>query len=93
MHVGVGVVEVVLEVLEVVEVVLDVVDVMLEVVDLVVEVRVELIVGLQEHAELYRAGAVPQAAVALLGKPVVPVAALAVKVAQNAASEEYTAGL
>ena len=62
-------------------------------VDDVLEVNVELMVGLQEQAELYRAGAVPQAAVALVGKPVVLVSTLAVKVAQNAASVEYADGL
>lgn len=50
--------------------------------------NVELIGGLQEHAELYRAGAVPQAADALLGKPVVTVLTVAVYVAQKAASDE-----
>ncbi|KAL8685923.1 MAG: hypothetical protein Q9218_007463 [Villophora microphyllina] len=53
-----------------------------------VVVMVELIAGLQEHAELYRAGAVPHAADALLGKPVVAVWGEAVNVAQKAASEE-----
>ena len=59
----------------------------------VVVAMVELIVGLQEQAELYRAGAVPQAAEARLGKPVVMVLIEVVYVAQNAALEEYTAGL
>lgn len=59
----------------------------------VAEDNVELIVGLQEQAELYREAAVPQAADALLGKPVVIVLTEVVKVAQKAASEEYAARL
>ena len=40
-------------------------------VDVVEAVRVVVVVGWHEQAELYRAGAVPQAAVARVGKPVV----------------------
>lgn len=57
------------------------------------EDNVELIVGLQEQAELYRAGRVPHAADALLGNPVVIVFTEIVKVAQKAASDEYAARL
>lgn len=73
---------------EVVVVEEEVVDVLEVVVVLEVVERVELIVGLQEQAELYREGAVPQAAVALLGNPVVAVRREAVNVAQKAASDE-----
>ena len=46
--------------------------------DVCVVDRVEAMVGLQEQAELYRAGLVPQEAEALLGKPVVIVLILVV---------------
>ncbi|KAL8660551.1 MAG: hypothetical protein Q9202_006445 [Teloschistes flavicans] len=91
--VHVGVVDVVDDVVLVVDVVVEVAEVV--VVDEVLEVEesVELIVGLHEQAELYREAAVPQAADALLGKPVVIVLTAVVKVAQKAASDEYAAGL
>ena len=54
----------------------------------VVVVMVEERVGLQEQAELYLEAAVPQAAVARAGKPVVMVLMVVVYVAQNAASVE-----
>jgi len=99
---GVVVVADVLDVL-VVLVVLDVLDVLvvLDVLDMlddagVVDVAkvVELFaVGLQEHAELYRAVAVPQPPVARAGKPVVAVLIVVVYVAQNASADDRTAGL
>ena len=53
-----------------------------------VHVGVLVMVGLHEQAELYREGAVPQAAVALVGNPLVFVLTVVVYVAQNAASDE-----
>lgn len=88
---GVGVQVDVVDVVEDVVLVVDVVVAVAEVLE--VEDSVELIVGLHEQAELYREAAVPQAADALLGKPVVIVLTAVVKVAQKAASDEYAAGL
>lgn len=58
-----------------------------------VQVGVVVVVGLHEQAELYRAVAVPQPAVARVGKPVVAVLTVVVYVAQKANAEETAAGL
>ena len=50
-------------------------------------------VGWQEQAELYRAGAVPHAALILAGNPVVAVWTVEVKVEQNAEAAEREEGL
>ena len=49
----------------------------------VVVVDTGVLVGVQEHAELYREGFVPQGAVRLEGNPVVAVLVAVMNVAQN----------
>lgn len=59
----------------------------------VVVVNVVVAVGLQEQAELYREGLLPQPPVARAGKPVVAVFMMVVYVAQNAEAAERAEGL
>ena len=55
--------------------------------------QVGVLVGWHEHAELYRAVAVPQPPVARVGKPVVAVLIVVVYVAQKASAEETADGV